>query len=94
MWEWYKFLKENRAAITHRAAIYIDFSEDGRVRFIKPPKEDEWLAGVYSWPTESLDKYVNESYESVLDFLEFYMEHFHRRIPDDFFTRQLRESVF
>jgi len=54
LWSWYKVLRDNRDAITHRAAVYIAFREDGSVRFLTPPKREEWLEGVFDWPTEPL----------------------------------------
>jgi len=55
---WYKVLRENRHAITHRAAIFIGFEKDGSIVFLDPPKNEDkryWLKT--NKPNKSLENY-------------------------------------
>jgi len=89
---WYKTLRNNRHAITHRLSAFLGFKEDGRVAFIDYPKREkfDWLG---KKEVREIEEYLNQSFNDLFDFLEFYARHFRKRVPESERTKAILRSV-
>ena len=92
LYPWYKILKDFRHAITHRDAIFVGFEPDGTVVFLEPPKEEEtryWLKK--NKPYVKMENYVNDSFNNLLDFMDFYTNHFRLKIEMSEHTKLMKK---
>lgn len=78
---WYKTLRDNRHAITHRLSAFLGFEKDYTVIFLDYPKKKE-----YDWSSSKsfrkAEGYLDKSYSDLFCFLEFYTQHFRKRVPE------------
>lgn len=89
---WYKTLRDNRHAITHRLSAFLGFEKDGRIVFIDyPKKEFDWLD---KKSLREIERYLDQSFNDLFDFLEFYTQHFRKRVPKSNRTKLILRSVF
>jgi len=91
MLTWYKTLKNNRHAITHRLSAFLGFKEDGGIVFLDYPKEEfDWFG---EKSPRDIEKYLNQSFSDLFDFLEFYTQHFRMRVPESNRTKLILRGV-
>ena len=89
---WYKTLRDNRHAITHRLSAFLGFGKDGRIVFIDyPKKEFDWFG---KKSLREIERYLDQSFNDLFDFLEFYTQHFRKRVPKSNRTKLILRSVF
>lgn len=77
--KWYETLRNNRHMITHEGSAFLGFKGDGKIVFIDYPKKK------FSWfgqnkQTKELENYLNQSFNDLFDFLDFYANHFSPRL--------------
>ena len=74
---WHDKLLHNRDAISHNVSAFLGFGEE-KVEFIDMPKKriDFFENGK---PTKKLEEYILDNWNSVFEFLKFYVEHFSNR---------------
>jgi len=89
---WYKTVRDNRHAITHRLSAFLGFEKDYTVIFLDYPKEKK-----FDWSSSKsfrkAEKYLDQSYSDLFRFLEFYTQHFRRRVPESNRTKLLLKSA-
>jgi hypothetical protein len=83
---WYETLRGNRHAITHNLSAFLGFDEDGKVVFRDYPKSKQSF--------RQIEKYLNQSFNDMLNFLEFYTQHFRKRVPKSDRTKLMLRSIF
>lgn len=89
---WYKTLRNNRHAITHRVSAFLGFEKDGTIVFIDYPKKKfDWFG---KKSLREIERYLNQSFNDLFDFLEFYTQHFRKRVPESNRTKLILRSVF
>jgi len=89
---WYKTLRDNRHAITHRLSAFLGFEKDWRIVFVDyPKKEFDWF-GEKSF--RDIEGYLDQSFNDLFDFLEFYTQHFRKRVPESNRTKLILRSIF
>lgn len=94
LYSWYKTLKEYRHAITHRSAIFVGFEQDDSIVFLKPPEGDEtnyWFKK--NKPSVRMVNYVNDSFQNLFKFLEFYVNHFRPKIEMSNRTKLIKKAL-
>ena len=73
--DWYKILRNNRHMITHEGSAFLGFGEDGGIMFIDYPRKGfSWFKKKKS--TRELENYMEQSFNSLFEFLDFYVNHF------------------
>ncbi|KON30343.1 hypothetical protein AC480_01405 [miscellaneous Crenarchaeota group archaeon SMTZ1-55] len=93
LWRWYEILKNNRHAITHRAAVFVGFGKEGRIVFLDPPKNGDkryWIKT--NKPHVNLENYLTNNFDSLFDFLDFYLTHFRKKVPESERTQILKKA--
>ena len=88
---WYKTLRNNRHAITHRLSAFLGFKKDGTVVFIDYPKKKfDWFDNKV---LIQIEKYLDQSFNDFFDFLEFYAHYFRERVPESDKAKIILRSV-
>lgn len=89
---WYKILRNNRHAITHRLSAFLGFDKDWRIVFIDYPKKKfDWFG---KKSTRDIERYLNHNFNDLFDFLEFYTQHFRKRVPKSNRTKLILRGMF
>jgi len=90
---WYETLRDNRHAITHRVSAFLGFEKDGTIIFrdYPPKKESNWFSKKVF---RELEEYLDQSFNDLFDFLEFYTRHFRKRVPKSNRTELILGSAF
>ena len=88
---WYKILRNNRHAITHRLSAFLGLDKDGRIVFIDYPQKDfDWFG---KKSTRDMEMYLSQSFNDLFDLLEFYAQHFRKRVPKSNRTKLILRSI-
>lgn len=88
---WYEILRNNRHAITHRRSAFLGFEKDGRIVFIDYPKDSFDLFGEKS--TRNIENHLNQSWSDFFNFLDFYVQHYRKRVPESQRTKLILRSI-
>ena len=90
---WYETLRDNRHAIMHRVPAFLGFEKDGTIIFrdYPPKKESNWFSKKVF---RELEEYLDQSFNDLFDFLEFYTQHFRKRVPKSNRTELILRSAF
>ena len=89
---WYNTLKNNRHAITHRLSAFLAFEKDYAVVFedYPPDREFDWFK---EKSFRKLAEYLDQSFNDLFDFLDFYTQHFRKRVPKSDRTKLILKSL-
>lgn len=71
---WYVELELNRNAISHNVSAFLGFGEE-EVEFI-PMRKKRIDFFKHGKPTEKIEKYIKANWNSLFNFLKFYVDHF------------------
>jgi len=74
---WYKELIFNRHAITHNASAFLGFGKDEVVFIHMPKKRIDYFEN--GKPSKKLIEYISANWNSLFDFLNFYVNHLSNR---------------
>lgn len=89
---WYETLRDNRNATTHRLSAFLAFEKDYTVLFRDYPsdREFDWLN---KKTYRKLEEYLDRSFNDLFDFLEFYTQHFRKRVPKSVRTKLILKNI-